>query len=444
MKTSMLLFVAALSLAACNPDLTVPNLNNPSAGGSATRSTVVANAQGLIGNVRGMATSNVVSSFGVWGREAYALAPEEPRPYTDNLIGPRDPNSFGSGAYFNYGTLVQVSSLLQAVDAVSNMTDEEKQAVRGWANTVAAFAYFQTALAYQPDGAPLEPPENPTGELAPIATGAELYQRSLDLFDEAYTELQAGGSAFPFSLTPGYAGFDTPQQFAKVNRALKARTLKYMGRWADVLTALQQSFIDPTGDLDLGAYSDYFAADNTFNPFNNPRTNFVHPRILHNAQLKANGQPDDRATSKTVPTDPTNYQGVVATEKPNMYPSNTSPFPWITNEELILLRAEAEHGMGSDANALADVNIIRTRAGGLPAASGLTGDALLTEILYNRLYSLLWRGGFAYWDARQYNRLSQLPRALPNHVVFDRVNWPANECIARVMTTGPCGPVDGS
>jgi hypothetical protein len=445
MKSKTPLVAAALVVfAACDIDLDVPNLNNPSAGGDATRSTVIAGAQGLIAVARGDATSNVVSSFGIWGREAYTLAPEEPRPYMDNLIGPRDPNSFGSGAFFNYGTLVNVRAVLQGVDAVSNMTDAEKEGVRGFAKTIAAHGYYQTALAYTEFGAPAGPPETPTAALEPIATGAELYQRAFTLFDEAYQHLQNAGSSFAFSMTPGFAGFNTPQTFARVNRALKVRALKYAGRWADVLTTLPQTFIDPAGSLALGAYFDYFAADNAFNPFNDPRTSYVHPRILANAQLKADGQKDDRATSKTVAVTPFSLQGVTVTEKPNMYPTSTSPFPWITNEELILIRAEAKFATNDAAGALADVNIVRTRSGGLPAATGLTGQALLTEILYNRLYSLLWRGGYAYWDAKQYDRLGQLPRSLPSHVVFNRVNWNANECIQRAMTSGPCGPIDGS
>lgn len=439
-----LVAAALVVFAACDIDLDVPNLNNPSAGGAATRSTVIAGAQGLIAIARGDATSGVTNPFGIWGREAYTLAPEEPRPFTDNLIGPRDPNSTGSGAFFNYGTLVNVRAVLQGVDAVTNMTDAEKEAVRGFAKTVAAHAYYQTALAYTDFGAPAGPPENPTAVLEPIATGTELYQKALTLFDEAYQHLQNGGSSFPFSLTPGFAGFDTPQTFARVNRALKVRTLKYAGRWQDVLTTLPQTFIDPAGSLDLGAYFDYFAADNAFNPFNEPRTSYVHPRILQNAQLKANGDKDDRALGKTVAVTPFSLQGVTVTEKPNMYKTSTSPFPWITNEELILIRAEAKFATGDAAGALADVNIVRTRSGGLAAATGLTGQPLLTEILYNRLYSLLWRGGYAYFDARQYDRLGQLPKALPSHVVFSRLNWSGNECIQRAMTTGPCGPIDGS
>ncbi len=442
MKKSLVVTASALVVvSACAMDLEVPNLNQLSAGGAATRSTVIAGAQGLINQARGLSTG--MGTFSIWGRESYTLAPEEPRPLQDNLIGPRDPNSSGAGAGFNYGTLVNVRALLQSVDIVPTMTEAEKEGVRGWAKTIAAFAYAQTAVVYPEFGAPLEPPDNPTGELSPVATGPELYDRAILLFDEAYAHLQKGGATFAFQLTPGYAGFNTPANFAKLNRALKARTLKYKGDFAGVLTALQQSFIDPAGDLTTGVYHYYFAADNNFNPLYQPRTTYIHPRILANAQLQANGAKDNRAVTKTIAVTSFTLAGITVTEKPNMFPTNISPFPWITNEELLLLRAEARLATGDAAGALADVNIVRTKAGGLAPLSGLSGTALLTEILYNKLYSLLMLGGFAWFDARQYNRLAQLPKALPSHVIFDRLNWPAGECIARAKTDGPCGPIDG-
>lgn len=441
-RKPFLAVAALIAFTACSVDLDVPNLNAPSTGGSASRSSVIATAQGLMGNVRGMSTG-LVGTFSIWGRESYTLAPEEPRPIADNLVGPRDENSFGSGSGFNYGTIVEARELLNALDGVDNMTEQEREGIRGWAKTVQAIAYFQTALVYPEFGAPAGAPDNPTGELAPVATGAELYATTFRLFDEAYQHLQNAGAAFPFGLTPGYAPFNTPQTFARANRALKARALKYSGDFQGVLTALGQSFIDANADLSLGVYNNYFAADNAFNPFFGSRTLYIHPRIRANAQLKANGEKDDRAIEKTEVVEPFTLAGITATEKAAMYPENTSPFPLITNEELLLLRAEARLATGDATGALSDVNVVRTKSGGLAAASGLSGDALLNEILYNKLYSLLLAGGFHYFDMKQYNKLNQLPRALPNHVVFDRVNWNANECIQRAMETGPCGPVDG-
>jgi starch-binding outer membrane protein, SusD/RagB family len=442
MRVSIAVVAAAMLVAACEPDLNVPNLNNPNAGGDATRSTVLTGAQGLIGLIRGDATA-AVRTIGIWGREAYDLRPEEPRPYTDNLIGPRDPNSFGSGLYFNYGTLVNVRTVLNAADAVGNMTDAEREGVRGWAKTVAAYDYFLLALGYPESGAPLEPPEDPNGELSDVVAAQALYERSFQLFDEAYQHLQSAGSSFAFQLIPGFDGFDTPATFAQANRALKARALKYAGRWQDALNALDQSFVDANAPLDEGIYFDYFAADNVFNPFFGGTTDYLHPRFLANAQTQPGGAKDQRAIDKANPIAPVTEQGVTVTERPAIYDSSTDPFPWITNEELLLLRAEANFNLGNTAAAIADVNVVREEAGGLAPVSGLSGDALLEEILYNKFYSLIWQGGWTYWDAYQYDRLDVLPRSLPEHVVFDQINWPAAECLARDLTTGACGSVTG-
>lgn len=433
---------ALLALAACDNDLNIPNLNAPTAGRDATRSSVIVNAQGLLAQARSM-TVQGVRTFGIWGRESYDLRPQEPRPHTDNLIGPRDPNSSGNTFFGNnYTAIANARSLLQAVDGVESVTAEEKEAIRGWAKTVSAFAYFQLALAHPEFGAPLEPPDNPTGELAPIVPQEQIYERALALFDEAQTHLRAGGSSFPFQLTPGYQPFNTPTTFLQVNRALKARTLKYMGRWNETLTALSNSFIDEAAPLDLGVYHSYSTTDGS-NPFFGSITDYIHPRFRNEAQLQPDGTLDRRALEKTRVIPSVTFFNVTVTEVPTVYAGAEAPFPWITNEELILIRAEANLATGNRSEAVQDVNVIRTRAAGLaPLPMSFSGD-LLDEILYNKRYSLLWEGGFTYFDAFQYDRLGLLPRALPDHVVFNRLNFPANECLARNLNTGPCGTVIG-
>lgn len=452
MKRPVLLVSALLAVAACDTDLTVPNLNNPSAGQAATRSSVLANAQGLLASARTLATQGV-RFHGIWGRESYDLRPQEPRPHTDNLIGPRDPLSSNAATYFtnNYTAIVNVRNVLKAVDAVDGMTDAEREAIRGWAKTVEAFAYFQLAVTHPEFGAPLDPPESPTGELGPIGTPEQLYDRAITLFDEAAAHLRNGGTKFPFVFTDGYAPFDTPAEFLKVNRALKARTLKYMGRWSDVLTALDESFVDPSAPMDLGVWHSYSLADGT-NPFYNVATDYIHPRIRAEAQLKPDATLDNRALRKTTVIAPVTEYGVTVTERPAMYASADAPFPWIKNEELLLIRAEAKLATGDAPGALADVNVVRQASGGLaPLASVANDEALLDEILYNKRYSLLWEGGFTYLDAFQYNKLDELPRLtkaelggdFEDHVIFTRLGWPQNECLARGMTSGPCGTIVG-
>jgi hypothetical protein len=115
-----------------------------------------------------------------------------------------------------------------------------------------------------------------------------------------------------------------------------------------------------------------------------------------------------------------------------VYPTNVTPVPIIRNEELILLRAEANIGLGNRAAAIADLNFIRTNAGGLPAlASDFSGD-LVTEMLYDRRYSLFFEYGHRWVDARRYNRLGELRKQLPTHRVFPLVPIPVDECNQRL------------
>ncbi len=70
---------------------------------------------------------------------------------------------------------------------------------------------------------------------------------------------------------------------------------------------------------------------------------------------------------------------------------NLDNIPVIRVSEMYLNRAEALARSGNAAGALTDLNVIRTRAG-LPAATDLTGAALITEILKQRRLELAFEG----------------------------------------------------
>ena len=108
----------------------------------------------------------------------------------------------------------------------------------------------------------------------------------------------------------------------------------------------------------------------------------------------------------------------------------------VTNDELVLIKAEAELALGNTAEAIAAVNVVRTQDGGLDPLPGSFAGDLLDEILYNRLMSLMWEGGFQYFDMRQYDKLDELPRALPSHGVYLGNPFPQNECLARPELAG--------
>jgi hypothetical protein len=114
------------------------------------------------------------------------------------------------------------------------------------------------------------------------------------------------------------------------------------------------------------------------------------------------------------------------------YPTPDTPIPIIKNEELLLLRAEALIGTGDLANALTDINTVRTRSGRLePLGSLGTPEAALDELLYNKLYSLMFEGAHRWIDARRYGRLGTLPIDRTGDVVFSTLPIPTDETLAR-------------
>ncbi|MEX0600707.1 MAG: hypothetical protein WD205_08700, partial [Rhodothermales bacterium] len=359
-------------LTACNEDLTVPNLNNPSKEdltGAPSRAVLGAATQGIISGQRGL-KSGMVGRMGVWGREIYDLRPEEPRPYTDALIDPLGPVNGGQMFGGQYTQIAHINAVLAASENATGLSDAERRAVEGFAKTFKADALWQVLIGRPLGiGIPLEPDADPTAELSPIVTPGVAAAYILDLYDDAVTDLQAGGSAFPFSMPQGLGDFNTPGSFVQLNRALKARVLKYDGQWGPALAAINESFIDEDGDLAAGAYFDYStnSGDATNGFFGTP-TDYAHPRVRGDAQLQPGGGLDQRALDKTIvmPAPVTTF-GITVTERTDVYKSQVAPLPWITNEELILMRAEAHLGNSSPGLALDDVNRVRTQAGGLAA-----------------------------------------------------------------------------
>jgi hypothetical protein len=458
MRTAFAALGGVLLLAGCK-DLNVPNYNAPSVEaltGSPTRASIAAAAQGMELAARTNTESRVLF-VGIFGREAYDLRPEEPRPTTERLIGPLSPASQSANAFWpnEYQRIQAGQILLAALDKDSDLTDQEKAAVRGYTQMVMAQSYWDVIMMHQGFGAVLDPSSDPRDSLKPIVADDQVWARIFQLMDSSQTNLQAAGSAdFPFQLTDGYADFNTPAKFVLANRALSARFHKYHGDWNQVLQDLSQSFMDTTASLDLGVYHDYSTVDGT-NPYYQDRSMYAHPRFRADAQLQPGGALDQRALDKTQVVAPFSLSGFTSTEKFTRYGTLTAELPWIRNEELILLHAEASLATNDRNAALADVNLIRTEAGKLaPLASDPGDPGLLHEILYNKFMSLIVEGGYTYFDLRQYGLLASVKAVIDTganpgpEVVYDHIPFPDNECLARsnlgTGTDQPCGTIAGT
>lgn len=439
-----------LLISACK-DLVVPDYNNTSIGeltDNPNPTKIAQAAQGLLVGTRiGIAEQNgYISLLGILGRESYNFDPADPRFITEMLIGPLDGGSpaFGGNLFLDpYRDIRNVNNLLAAVDKVELLTDAQKAAVRGFAKTIQALDYLNVINTRDALGAPLDVNISPVGEPAPIVSKDAIFAAISTLLDDGLGDLAAGGNAFPFTLSPGFADFNKPTTFSKFNRALKARVEVYRTNYAASLQALNASFVDPSASLTLGAYHSFSTGSgDTPNALYDPagRAILAHPSIETDAERQPSGALDARVLAKVAHLPEVHtVQGISTDLVFTIYNSPSAPVPIIRNEELILLRAEARYFTGDQAGALTDINFIRTTSGGLAPRGPFTSNAdFVAELLKQRRYSLLFEGGHRWIDSRRFGVLNTLPKALPTHKIFTRFPFPEAECLARAAAQAGC------
>ena len=444
---------APIFLAGCGDDLLVPDYNNPSLEElqNPTPASIAAAATGLLVGMRDEFDdrNGYISLLGIIGRESYNFDGADPRFITEMLEGQLNPSSpaFGGNLWIDrYRNIRHATITLEGLEKVAAFSNAQKEATRGYLKTMQAHELLLVVNTRDVNGVALDFNRAPTEAPAPLSTRAEGLTRVAQLLDEARTHLQAGGAAFPFPLSSGFAGFNTPATFLRFNRALKARVEVYRAQYAAALTALNESFLtlDAT-QLNLGAYHVFTTgAGDDVNELFDPRPApdiLAHPSIVTNADRRANGELDLRVqrkirnvTSRTV--------SFITTDKGfAIYGGLNAPIPIIRNEELILLRAEANIGLGNTGAALTDLNFIRTNSGGL-AALTQASQATLTELLKQKRYSLLFEG-HRWVDLRRYNRLTDLPLDRSNHTRNSAFPIPEAECLAREKEA-PCSVASGA
>ena len=469
--TGRLPLIAALALsAACMDTAAVKNFNSESVDGlieNPTPAGIVTATQGLMVAAR----ANMVGVFGYIaeyafkGRETYTLDLATPGHVPESLLGPLRPearNFWSEG----YRGIKQGQAIIKALESVAGITDAQKAGVRGFAKTLQAYMLWKVIAAHDASGAVIEVAPEISSATKPIVSRDEVYTYISSLLDEAQTELGNAGATFMFRLSPGFAGFDTPVTFVRVNRALKARIEVYRGSFAGMpagtanynaaLTAITASFISmttTTAALNIGAFHTFTtnSGDVSNSLFDaagtpaQPRVFFAHPSYETDAQLRADGVTRDlRYVTKIFKAaTPRTQSNVTSDLGLRVYNSNTASIPIIRNEDLILLRAEANLALGNRAAALADINHIRTVSGSLAAIADPGDPGLMNELVYNRRYSLL-QEGHRWWDMRRWGRLADLPRDQPTHRIFSRLPIPLSECDARADNRpAGCDPDNG-
>jgi hypothetical protein len=458
--TTGLVTGAMVAAAACSTDrLNVPNYQNPTVQ-TITGDPVAALpllATGVLRDDRGNAPGYVLG-LGILGREVYNYSPTEGRNTSGWLTSDVNNNtSFGGGAlwsgpYFTLRDIFNTSSVLESASS-TQFSDAQKNAVRGFLHTTEAYSLLQLINTRNDLGVVVQVNSDPN-QLSPFVSRDSAFNYIIGELNKAQTELTAAGTtAFPFTFHSGYANFNTPAKYSLFNHAIAARVNAYRASlgiagcgaarsatcYQTALTNLSQSFLDTTKALSYGAFNVYSsAAGDVANGNSNAATSAIvaHYKADSGIALRADGSKDLRFQNKVItlasPKGPsTSSLGVPTTFDYSIYSARTDPIAIIRNEELILLRAEAEYYTGDQASALIDINEIRTKSGGLAPRGAFTNESdFLTELLYNRRMSLLFEG-HQWIDKRRFGLLNTLPLDLPTHVIVSRLPVPQAECLQR-------------
>ncbi len=465
-----------IAVSSCTEPI-VPNYNTPTvAAAGADPSSLQLLATGILSQLRGSTQgTGMALSLGIFGREAFNYTPTDGRNTTHYLAAPGGIIDYSGFAVGNFGGTYNNKRNIYnflAVVLPAPLTAAQKDAANGFAKTIEALEQLTVVVTRDTIGSVVEVMADPA-VLAPFVSLDSAYKWISARLAEADAHLVAAGTTeFPFVLTSGFVGYNTPATFRQINRGIAARVLAYRASivqnrtgtgvtcgasaaacYGQALTALASSFIStasaaalPNGPSHTYSTSTGDAANGLF--FNPTSDIMAHPSIVTDAPLKVGGARDNRLIAKVDSAtaihqaSPNAASGIPSTVRFKMYADRNASIKIINNEELILLRAEARwfSGVAGDkALAIADIDFIRVNSGGL-ANSALTiassDAAFVTELLLQRRYSLLLMG-FRWTDVRRFNLLNTLPLDIPAHTRAKVMPIPQGECLIRINQLTP-------
>ena len=304
-----------------------------------------------------------------------------------------------------YRVVKNANILLEAVDnSGGEITEAQRDGYRGFANTIKAFMFAQMLDYLGTNGVRVDVAEveNP----GPFLGQEEGYDFILGLFDTALEQMDGG--EFLFTLSDGFDGYRSPETFARVNRALAARTATRAGRYAAALELVDSSFFDLEASLSLGVQHVFSTtAGDLLNPLFRQAGQsgdqlVVNPRII--ADIDSS---DARISKFRLRAQEGGQDDLNGRYETALYPEALSPIDIIRNEELILIWAEANLQTGDLDDAVTGLNTIRNAygLGDLDDTVVDDRDALIDDLIYQRTYSL-WGEGHQMFDLRRYGRLN--------------------------------------
>jgi len=313
------------------------------------------------------------------------------------MKGPIDPGGFLGNRPWNANYKIIQNCL--------NLAESGDDGASGVGKTLHAYALMRVLSLTDENGAQLDY----DGNKSAIETKAEVLDEIESLLDDGNTDLSSAGTSFSFSLSTGFDGFDTPSTFAEFNRALRARVAVQQSDYSTALTALENSFLDASGDLNDGVFHVFSSSSNDQdNEMYEASDADVIKLMVHPSYADSAEAGDLRFSSNvTTRADTIKYDNLESFLAPTVWTSSYDAIPIIRNEELILLQAEAYIGTGDYTSAETNMNVVRAAAG-LADYSGTDATNAVNRVLYEKQFSLFFEGQ-RLQDMRHYGKTDELP-----------------------------------
>jgi hypothetical protein len=466
--TTLFLGAAVLVAAGCkdNPvanPIDAPTVNALS--GPLTRITLQQLVTGVMASDRSGANAfSYAIEGGIFSRDVYRIDASEPRFVQETLGGNPDPGSFsGSGAWTQYYTTIRAENTIKAALANAPATEfapEEVSAARGFVQTMKALDYWRVIEMHDTVGATIQT-DDPAA-LTDVRCKEAVLSYIAAVLDSGNADFTAAGGAteVPFTLPGGFTAFGRNYSLVSnlvlFNRGLKGKVDFYRGLdrkspnaalFPTAVTELTQALGGaapggvPAADFSKGPYYNFVAGGSE----NTPNT-ISDAKIGLNPLVGDSVQAGDTRASKIVPrtllsgfgiSTSITYVGAVASTA-----NQQRPLGILRDEELVLLRAQAEIEAGQLAAAILDINSVRTSYGLSPVAPADKASAI-TAVLYEKRYSLLFEGPQRFDDLREYQRLNAtfLRKETTNDPFNAALPITRGELNARGLTTNPaCTP----
>jgi hypothetical protein len=283
----------------------------------------------------------------------------------------------------NYGIVKSANDILDNIDALP-FAPGTKAGLTGLAKLYKAMAYGFLIEAF---------------EKISIDGGATFVDRPAALAEILSLLASAKSDVTGTALTTDFTGSILAPNFDLLNtiRTMQARYSLAAGSYDPALGFANE--VPGTAS----AVITFAGAD--INPFNN----LFHGQKFFGAisTFRSNAEPGDTRVDQFTKTAVVPPLGGATLVETNIFPTDASPIPVFSQDELSLIRAEALARLNRLPEAIAQINIVRARAGlgGKTSGDLPTQAAVLDQVFWERTYSLFATG--LHWaDERRFGKIA--------------------------------------